>query len=40
MAKELQKNMNPQEDLITRNELEIHNLTQCRNLDMYPIIGQ
>ena len=30
--------MNPHEDLIPLNELETHNLTQCRNLDMYPKI--
>ncbi|CAF0775262.1 unnamed protein product [Rotaria sordida] len=36
IAKELQKTMKPQEGLIDRKELEVHNLTQCRNLDMYP----
>ncbi|CAF3194626.1 unnamed protein product [Rotaria sp. Silwood2] len=37
IAKELQKTMKPQEGLIDRKDLEKHNLTGCRNLDMYPI---
>ncbi|CAF0836612.1 unnamed protein product [Adineta steineri] len=38
IAQELQKTMKPEENLISINELEIYNLTQCRNLDMYPTI--
>ncbi len=28
--------MDPHEDLIPLSDLETHNMTQCRDLDMYP----
>ena len=36
MARELQKSTKPFESLISVTQLEIHNQTQCRHMDMYP----
>ncbi|CAF0962030.1 unnamed protein product [Adineta ricciae] len=38
IAKELQKTVKPAEGLISYNDLQKYNLTECRNLNMYPTV--